>query len=274
MKKIVTFIMSAIMAVVMLFSFTACTPANSGVVDVTTKTITVGYTDYSPMNYKENGVLKGFDTELALMTFNALGYDVRFKLIEWSNKYSELEGGTIDCVWNGFTMNSTDEINGVKTDRTEIVDFTSPYMFNAQCIVRRNNVAEITDIAQFEGKAVAYEAGSAAVDFVDTLTGINNVALESQMKALQEVNAGTADYAVVDIILAKANAGKGNYTNLVINEGLEMDQELYAIAFKKGSTLDEKVNVMLQAFADTGVLTELATKYGLENVVILDGYVA
>jgi polar amino acid transport system substrate-binding protein len=92
------------------------------------------------------------------------------------------------------------------------------------------------------------------------------------MKALQEVNAGTADYAVVDIILAKANAGKGNYTNLVINEGLEMDQELYAIAFAKGSDLDEKVNVILQAFADTGVLTELATKYGLENVVILDGY--
>lgn len=274
MKKIVTFIMTTIMAVVMLFSFTACTPASSGVVDVTTKTITVGYTDYAPMNYEENGVLKGFDTELALMTFNALGYDVRFKLIEWSNKYSELESGTIDCVWNGFTMNSTDEINGVKTDRTEIVDFTKPYMFNAQCIVRRNNVAEITDIAQFEGKAVAYEAGSAAVDFVDTLTGINNVALESQMKALQEVNAGTADYAVVDIILAKANAGKGNYANLVINEGLEMDQELYAIAFKKDSTLDEKVNIMLQAFADTGVLTDLATKYGLENVVILDGYVA
>ncbi|MBO5224587.1 MAG: transporter substrate-binding domain-containing protein [Clostridia bacterium] len=274
MKKIVTFIMTTIMAVVMLFSFTACTPAGSGVVDVTTKTITVGYTDYAPMNYEENGVLKGFDTELALMTFNALGYDVRFKLIEWSNKYSELESGTIDCVWNGFTMNSTDEINGVKTDRTEIVDFTKPYMFNAQCIVRRNNVAEITDIAQFAGKAVAYEAGSAAVDFVDTLTGINNVALESQMKALQEVNAGTADYAVVDIILAKANAGKGNYANLVINEGLEMDQELYAIAFAKDSTLDEKVNIMLQAFADTGVLTDLATKYGLENVVILDGYVA
>ena len=271
MKKIVTIVMAMLMSVLTVFGMTACAPTES-VVDVTTKTITVGYTDYSPMNYKENGVLKGFDTELALRVFNALGYDVRFKLIEWSNKYSELEGNTIDCVWNGFTMNSTDKIDGVDTQRADIVDFTKPYMFNAQCIVRRNNVAEITDVAQFNGKSVAYEAGSAATGFVEGLEGINDTPLESQMKALQEVNAGTADYAVVDIILAKANAGKGNYTNLVINEGLEMDQELYAIAFAKGSDLDEKVNVILQAFADTGVLTELATKYGLENVVILDGY--
>lgn len=271
MKKIVTIVMAMLMSVLTVFGMTACAPTES-VVDVTTKTITVGYTDYSPMNYKENGVLKGFDTELALRVFNALGYDVRFKLIEWSNKYSELEGKTIDCVWNGFTMNSTDKIDGVDTQRADIVDFTKPYMFNAQCIVRRNNVAEITDVAQFNGKSVAYEAGSAATSFVEGLEGINDTPLESQMKALQEVNAGTADYAVVDIILAKANAGKGNYTNLVINEGLEMDQELYAIAFAKGSELDEKVNVILQAFADTGVLTELATKYGLENVVILDGY--
>ena len=93
------------------------------------------------------------------------------------------------------------------------------------------------------------------------------------MDALREVKMGTAQYAVVDVILAKANAGKGDYASLAINEGLEMDQELYAVAFKKGSALTEKVNVLFNAFAKTGVLKEIATKYGLENVVILDGYV-
>ena len=271
MKKIITIVLSAILSVVMLFSMTAC-GATKSVVDVTTKTITVGYTDYSPMNYEEKGVLKGFDTELALMTFNALGYEVRFKLIDWSNKYMELDSGNIDCVWNGFTMNSSDTINGVSTPRAEIVDFTKPYMYNAQCIVKAANAPEITDIADFAGKSVAYEAGSAAVDFVNGLSGINAKPVTSQMDALREVKAGTAQYAVVDVILAKANAGKGDYASLSINEGLAMDQELYAVAFKKGSELTEKVNILFNAFAKTGVLTEIATKYGLENVVILDGY--
>ena len=265
MKKIITLIVTAVLSVVMLLSFTACNNPK--------KTVTIGYTDYAPMNYEENGELTGFDTDLARKVFEELGYEVRFKLIEWSNKYMELDSGNVDCVWNGFTMNSSDKVNGVDTPRSEIVDFTAPYMYNSQCIVRAANAPEITNIADFAGKAVAYEAGSAAVDFVDTLTGINAKPVSSQMVALQQVLAGTAQYAVVDVILAKANAGKGDYASLTINEGLAMDQELYAVAFKKGSTLTSQVNELFDKYAKDGTLTEIATKYGLENVVILDGYV-
>lgn len=273
MKKIITLIVSAIIAIVSVFTLTGC--GKEKVVDVTSKgTITVGYTIYSPMNYKDDkGVLVGFDTELALMTFNALGYDVIFTEIEWSNKYNELNGNAVDCVWNGFTMNSTDKIDGVSTPRNQIVDFTAPYMYNAQCIVKGANAPEITSIADFANMSVAYEAGSAGESFVDSLTGAIKTPVTSQMDALREVKAGTADYAVVDVVLAKANAGKGDYASLSINEGLEMDQELYAVAFKKGSELTAKVNVMFDAFAKTGVLTELATKYGLQDVVKLNGYI-
>ena len=274
MKKIITLIVSAIIAIVSVFTLTGC--GKEKVVDVTSKgTITVGYTIYSPMNYKDDkGVLVGFDTELALMTFNALGYDVIFTEIEWSNKYNELNYNTVDCVWNGFTMNSTDKIDGVSTPRNQIVDFTAPYMYNAQCIVKGPNAPEITSIADFANMSVAYEAGSAGESFVETLTGAIEIPVTSQMDALREVKAGTADYAVVDVVLAKANAGKGDYASLSINEGLAMDQELYAVAFKKGSELTEKVNIMFDAFAKTGVLTDLATKYGLQDVVKLDGYIA
>jgi len=268
MKKLIALILSIVSIMTACFCMTGCKKEKNEYVDVTTKRITVGYTIYSPMNYKENGVLKGFDTELALVVFNALGYDVKFTPIEWSNKYMELNGGAIDCIWNGFTMNSSDKIDGVDTPRDQIVSFTQPYMYNAQCIVRLNSTPDISDVSQFAQKSVAYEAGSAAVDFVDTLENVNKKPLTSQMDALKEVKAGTADYAVVDVILAKANAGKGNYANLAINQGLEMAQELYAIAFKNGSLLTAKVNTMLKALAETGVLMEIATKYGLQDVVI------
>ncbi len=278
MKKIITFIVATIMATVALFSFTACDEgSSSGVVDVTNTTIVVGYTDYAPMNYKENGVLKGFDTELALMTFNALGYDVKFTLIDWSNKYMELDSGSIDCVWNGFTMNSTDEINGVDVPRADIVDFTKPYMNNAQCIIKKSSTAELSSMADFNGKSVAYEAGSAGESYVsdvdDNVASLLKQPVTSQMDAVREVQMGTIEYAVVDINLARSIAGKGNYSDIEINvtyDALNLPQEYYAVAFKKGSNLDEKVNIMFAAFAATGQLKELADKYEVGEVVILD----
>ena len=260
MKKFVAKVVGSIMALVSVLSLAAC--------GGTEKTITIGYTDYAPMNYtNEAGELVGFDTDLAKEVFSDLGYKVRFKLIEWSNKYSELNSGTIDCVWNGFTANCADN-DGIQ--RADKVDFTYYYMTNAQCILRLDSTADVADKAEFAGSAIAYEAGSAAVAFVEDIEGANLKEVSSQMTAVMEVKAGTAQYAVVDLLLAKSLAGQGDYANLVINEGITIDAEYYAIGFKKGSDLTAKVNEKLVAYAANGKLAELAAKYGLSNQVITD----
>ncbi len=266
MKKILMTIVALVLAITCAFAVVGC-GKDDKVVDVKKGTVTVGYTLYEPMNYKDkNDVLVGFDTELAIMVFGALGYDVRFKLIEWSNKYSEVDGGTIDCIWNGFTANSQD--NG--KDRSEYVDFSHYYMANAQCIIRKATASDITSYDQFAGKSVAYEAGSAGETFIgDNITvNVNKKGVTSQMDAVREVLSGTADYAVVDILLAQSVVGQGDFTALALNTGIEIEGEYYAIGFKKGSELTAKVNAILEAYAKTGYLTELAKKYGLENQVI------
>ena len=284
MKKFLSKILVAVIAVACVLGVTACGNTKK-IVDVTPNTIVVGYTDYEPMNFTKDGVFQGFDTELTLMVFNALGYDVKFTLIDWSNKYNELESNAIDCVWNGFTMNSTDEIDGVETARADIVDFTKPYMENAQCIIRKTGTVSVATKEELASKSVAYEAGSAGASYIEGVKNggegteddinIQLVPLASQMDAVREVNMGTADYAVVDINLARSIAGQGNYTDIVINEsatGLALPQEYYAVAFKKGSTLDEKVNIIFNAFAQTGQLKALAEKYGVGEVVIESGF--
>lgn len=260
MKKFIAKVVGSIVALASVFSMAAC-GGNE-------KTITVGYTDYAPMNYEnEAGELVGFDTELAKQVFEDLGYEVRFKLIEWNNKYTELDGGTIDCVWNGFTANCADD-DGIQ--RADKVDFTYYYMTNAQCILRLDTTADVADKTAFAGSAVAYENGSAAEGFVADITGANLKAVASQMDAVREVNAGTAQYAVVDLLLAKSLAGKGDFSKIVINQGITIDAEYYAIGFKKGSDLTAKVNEKLVAYAADGKLAALAEKYGLSNQVILD----
>lgn len=233
------------------------------------KTVTIGYTDYAPMNYEdENGKLVGFDTELAEKAFGDLGYTIRFKLIDWNNKYTELNSGTIDCIWNGFTANCADD-DGVQ--RADKVDFSYYYMTNAQCVIRLNTATELTSASELVGKSVAYEASSAGDSYVAEIEGnVNKKPVVSQMDAVREVNAGTAQYAVVDLLLAKSIAGKGDFANVTINESIEIDAEYYAIGFKKGSDLTAKINEKIVAYAGNGYLATLAEKYDLSNQVITD----
>ncbi len=113
MKKII----EILMVLCMLFAFAGCGDE---------KTIVVGYTIYEPMNYKDaDGELVGFDTELAEEVFDNLGYEVTFQEIVWESKYTDLNSGTIDCIWNGFTCNTADD-DGVQ--RAEKVDFSYNYM--------------------------------------------------------------------------------------------------------------------------------------------------
>ncbi len=269
MKKLLTFILSALILVTACFGLTAC--GGDKVANVRTKTITVGYTDYAPMNYRDdNGVLVGFDTELALMVFNALGYEVKFSLIDWSSKYLELESGNIDCIWNGFTSNVADN-DGIQ--RSEKVDFSIPYMNNAQCIIRKATASNLTSYEQFANSSIAFESGSAGQSFIESNieVDINKNPVASQMDAIREVSLGTADYAVVDLLLAQATVGQGDFTNIAINEGIEIEDEFYAIGFEKGSDLVEKVNFMLVVYYELGYLEELATKYNLQNALYIVG---
>ncbi len=265
MKKFLTLMLTLALTITAVLGLTAC--GKTSTVDPREgKTITIGYTDYAPMNYTEEDLFMGFDTELAIMTFNALGYNVKFELIEWGNKYVELNSGTIDCIWNGFTSNGEDD--GVP--RTESVDFSYNYMQNAQCIVRKSSTTAITDFSGLVGKSVAFESGSAGQTLVEDKVDGDYMSLGkiSQMDAITAVNTGGADYAIVDILLAQAVCGGSGYESLVINEGVEIDVEYYAVGFKKGSELTAKVNVIFEAFGKTGYLKALAEKYELGTSVI------
>ena len=231
------------------------------------KTITVGYTIYAPMNYLDaDGNLVGFDTDLAKAVFEGMGYEVIFQEIDWPSRYTELNSGAIDCVWNGFTCNSADD-DGVL--RSEKVDFSYNYMENRQVIVAKAD-SGIATAADLNGKLAAVETGSAGETYAKSFEGVNVKGFLKQTDALFEVNAGTADFAVLDAQLAKSYAGKGDYANIVIVDELSSEVEYYAIGFKKGSELTAKVNAQLEALAADGTIATLAEKYAVANTAITD----
>ena len=231
------------------------------------KTVVVGYTIYEPMNYfDDKNTLVGYDTELAQAVFGNLGYEVVFQEIDWSSKYTDLNSNTIDCVWNGFTCNTADDDGVMHADK---VDFSYNYMENRQVIVAKAD-SGIASAADLNGKVAAVESGSAGETYAASFEGVTVKGFLKQTDCLFEVNAGTADFAVLDAQLAKSYAGKGDYAQLAIVEDLSSDVEYYAIGFKKGSELTAKVNEQLEKLGADGTIAKLAEKYNVANTAITD----
>ena len=230
-------------------------------------TIVVGYTIYEPMNYFDNdGNFVGFDTELAEAVFGNLGYEVVFQEIDWSQKYTDLDSGAIDCVWNGFTCNTADD-DGIL--RSEKVDFSFNYMENRQVIVAKAD-SGITAETGLNGKMAAVESGSAGETYANTFEGVYTKGFLKQTECLFEVVSGNVDVAVLDAQLARSYVGKGDYADLVIVENMDSEVEYYAIGFKKGSELTAQVNAQLAALGQDGTIAALAEKYGVSNTAITD----
>lgn len=266
MKKIIIAILALTLCVASVFAFAACNKGSD------TTVVTVGYTLYEPMNYEDgSGTLIGFDTDLAKAVFAKLGYTVVFKEISWENKYVDLNSGTIDCIWNGFTANCADDDG---EQRNTKVDFSYNYMLNAQCVVIRTaDAGSLTAAANFANKTGYYESGSAGQTYATSLFDGINVTLTGatkQMDALLQVKSNSADFAVMDYQLANSIVGKGDYSNLSIISALTSESEYYAIGFKKGSELTAKVNSALKELAKDGTIATLAEKYGVSGSVITD----
>ena len=234
------------------------------------ETLTIGYTLYAPMNYEENGKLVGFDTEFAEAVCAKLGMEPKFQLIDWGNKYMEVDSGTIDCIWNGFTFNCADD-DGVQ--RTDKVDVSYAYMNNEQCVVvKAADVANYANAESLAGKKVSAENGSAGEGVAKDFVGENGtyIGVTAQMNTLTELKSGNVDFVVIDKTMAKSIIGQGDYADLAIAEAIEIEAEQYAIGFKKGSELTAKVNIAIKELAEDGTLAALAEKYGLSNYVITE----
>lgn len=263
MKKFLALALALVICV-SAFTMTACGTVKDWKTIKENGYFTVGITLYEPMNYyAEDGTLTGFDTELARLVAEQLGVEAKFTPIEWGNKYLELNGNKVDCLWNGFTSNCADD-DGIQ--RSDKVDFSYAYLDNAQCVVvKSGDLANYTSKESLAGKKVAYEAGSAGATFAtEAVTDESKrFPVTSQIDAFTELQTGKVDFIVVDVLLANSKCGSSAYPDLVKATAIEIEKEEYSIGFRKNSDFTDKVNEALITLLNNGKLEELADKYGV-----------
>jgi polar amino acid transport system substrate-binding protein len=213
--------------------------------------------DYRPYSfYDDNGDMGGFDVELAQAVCDYYGWKYKAVPFNWDNKDAELNAGSCDCIWSGFTING----------REDDYCWSKPYSDNTQKIMVVKD-SGITDLAGLAGKKVGVQTATSAYDLLNDEEGQKELAdtfasldvFDTYTIAITDLKAGAIDAVAVDATRA-AEAMAQDDSLVCLDEDLGSEQ--YGIGFRKDDTeLCDKINEALDALAADGTVAKIAAKY-------------
>ena len=233
------------------------------------KQFIVGFdAEYPPYGYKDdNGEYVGFDLDLAQEVCARNGWELVKQPIDWDSKDMELNSGSIDCIWNGFTM----------TGREDDYTWSKPYVDNSIVVVVKegSGIEKKEDLA---GKVVAVQADSSGLAaLTDEEDNEENLKLAASFSDLQQVadyntafmnlEAGAVDSIVVDIGVADYQL-ESRTGFAMLDDKIRTEQ--YAVGFKLGNEeLRDQVQSTLDEMVKDGTFDDVAKKWDLSDMVCL-----
>ena len=188
--------------------------------------ITIGFDNtFVPMGFEEkNGQYAGFDIDLAQAVSEKLGIQVNFQPIDWDMKETELQNGTIDAIWNGYS--ATDE-------RREKVAFTIPYMENQQVLVSKKS-QNIQSVKDMNNKVLGAQAGSSGyLDFEAQPDLLKNHVKDQKANQYQSFNEALIDLKNDRIDALLIDRVYANY--YLQSEGILNDYNVFPAGFESES---------------------------------------
>lgn len=240
---------------------TNATPAKDAAAAERTKLIVGFDAEYPPYGYRNDaGDYVGFDLDLAAEVCQRRGWELVKQPIDWDAKDMELNSGSIDCIWNGFTM----------TGREDSYTFSDPYVDNSIVFVVRAE-SGIKTKADLAGKVVMTQADSSALTaLTNQENNDENLALAASFASLEQskdynsafmnLEAGSIDAIAVDIGVAQYQLTSRGDKFAKLEEPLSTEQ--YAIGFKKGNTeLRDQVQETLYEMQKDGTIDTIAANY-------------
>lgn len=162
--------------------------------------------DYPPYSgLQSDGTVGGFDVELCQAVCEYLGWKYEPVPFNWDAKDAELNAGSCDCIWSGFT----------KEGREDDYTWGLTYSTNTQGIMVASN-SGIKTLADLKGKVVGVQISTSAADMLedgqkelaDTFKELK--VYETYTIAFNDLKAGAIDAIAIDMtagafLIANAN---------------------------------------------------------------------
>ena len=229
--------------------------------------ITIGFDNtFVPMGFEEkNGQYAGFDIDLAQAVSEKLGIQIKFQPIDWDMKETELQNGTIDAIWNGYT--ATDE-------RKEKVAFTIPYMENQQVLVSKKS-QNIQSVKDMSNKVLGAQAGSSGyLDFEAQPDLLKSQVKDQKANQYQSFNEALIDLKNDRIDALLIDRVYANY--YLQSEGILSDYNVFSAGFESEAfavgvrpadkTLLDALNQAFISLYQEGKFQEISQKWFGEDV--------
>jgi len=217
---------------------------------------------FPPYGYRDdNGEYVGFDLSLAEEVCKRNGWELVKQPIDWDAKDMEINSGSIDCIWNGFTING----------RENAYTWSRPYIDNSQVIVVSED-SGIESLADLSGKIVEVQADSSALtaledkegqaELAETFAALNQV--PDYNTAFMNLEAGAADAVAMDIGVAEYQIKQRDGGYIILDEFIATEQ--YGIGFKLGNeVLRDQIEAALVEMYKDGTFLQIAEDWGLTS---------
>ena len=262
-KKLIAILAAA----TMVFAFVGCGSSQEEATEETTESadgvvFKQGFDkDFPPYSYiGDDGETTGFDVELAQAVCELNGWTYKGVPINWDAKEAELESGSIDCIWSGFTKSP---------DREPKFAWSDPYSVNTIKIMVLEG-SDIKSAADLAGKKVGVQGSTSAQEMLETPNAeggaedlMNTFAsfdkYDTYTVAVNDLKAGAIDAIAIDVTT-------GDYQMTKVDGLAYLDedvcQEVYAIGFRTDDTeLRDQVDAALKTLAENGTMDEIGKKY-------------
>ena len=229
-------------------------------------TFTVGFDqDFPPMGFVgEDGEFTGFDLELATEVAKRIGKEVKYQPIAWDAKDMELTSGTIDCIWNGFSIQG----------REDKYTWSKPYMKNDQVFVVKSD-SSIESLEDLAGKTVEVQVDSSAEaalkenkELADTFGKLQTVA--DYNTGFMDLEMGGVDAIAMDSVVANYQITKRGGNGFTVLD-TPLSSEEYGIGFKLGNeALRDEVQKALDEMKADGTMKTISEKWFGKDVTTLE----
>lgn len=268
MKRSIALIL--LVATMFLIGFTGCGNNTGNIDNSWTKiknagTLVLGVDPtYPPMGFLDaNKNVIGFDIDLAKEVCTRLGLTLKIQQIKWDSNVKELDKGTVDCLWSGYT---------ILQDRKASVLFSEPYMINRQVFVVKADSGYLkrSDLA---GKKLGISVDSdlygsldVNADFEMSLGKI--VEIKDSTKLLISLKNGDINAALMDECDYLYNTIKDSKDYKILDG--ELTNVAVGIGFRKGdNALMQKIQTVLAAMSNDGKATEISKEWFGKDLTII-----
>ena len=208
--------------------------------------------DYKPMEYMEDGEIRGFDIALIDEIANRLGLQADVQQQAFDTLVTGVAGGTqFDCSISSITIDD---------ERAEQVLFSDPYYDSnlAMVVLADSDFKAKEDL---DGMKVAAQSGSSGEAWVkENLPNADYTPFQETPDALAALRAGTVDAVVYDDPVAE-NHVSGEYDDCKVLEVIPTGEQYGIIFNKDNQALCDAVNQVLKEMTEDGTMDKLKAEY-------------